>query len=438
MPDGSLTSPGIAALVEPGRVHRRVYTDPAVFELEMERLFGRSWLYVGHASQVPDPGDFITTELGRQPVLMTRHHDGSVRVLLNRCTHRGIKLVAERSGHRKSLVCLYHGWTFDSDGALLRVPVDEGCAPRFKLCDFNLARAPRVGMHRGFVFASLTSSGTGFDEWIDPMRQNIDDIVDRAPAGEIALDCGVHRYMFRGNWKMQVENVVDSYHVPFSHASTVNRQGVQFSRREGDQEGAKVIDGQRTAQQWKQRRGYAVGHGHGWTSNTELNESGRSSAAWNEYTRALAASVGAQRAEEILAPRMHNSMLYPNASFMGLNMHIRVIKPLAVDLTEVNVYPIRLVGAPDAINTRNTRLLNVTHAAASFVQSDDVEAFGRAQAGLASMGTEWVDISRGLGREETIAPPAGSNRPPILAGPSTDETIVRGQFKAWLSWLCSA
>ncbi len=438
MPDGSLSAPGLAALVEPGRVHRRVYTDPAIFELEMERLFGCSWLYVGHASQVPNPGDFITTELGRQPVLMTRHHDGSVRVLHNRCTHRGVKLVAERSGNRKSLICLYHGWTFDSDGTLLRVPVDEGCAPGFRLCDFDLARAPRVGIHRGFVFASLATSGIEFDRWIDPMRRNIDDIVDRAPGGEIALDCGVHRYLFRGNWKMQVENVVDSYHVPFSHASTVNRQGVQFSRREGDREGAKVIEGSRTATQWKQRRGYAVGYGHGWTSNTELNEDARSSPAWNEYRQALAAAVGEARAEQILAPRMHNSMLYPNASFMGLNMHIRVIKPLAVDLTEVNVYPIRLVGAPDAINVRNTRLLNVTHAAASFVQSDDVEAFGRAQAGLASRASEWIDISRGLGREETLAPAPGSGEPPVLAGPSTDEAIVRGQFKAWLSYMCAA
>ena len=82
----------IGNLIEPGRVHRRVYTDPDVFELEMERIFGRAWLFVGHASQVPNPGDYITTELGRQPVVMTRHRDGSVHVLLNRCTHRGAKV----------------------------------------------------------------------------------------------------------------------------------------------------------------------------------------------------------------------------------------------------------------------------------------------------------------------------------------------------------
>ena len=109
----------IAKLIEPGRVHRRVYADPDVFELEMERMFGRAWLFVGHTSQVPKPGDYITTELGRQPVIMARHSDGNVQVLLNRCTHRGAKVVNERQGHAQRLVCCYHGWSYDTDGRLV-------------------------------------------------------------------------------------------------------------------------------------------------------------------------------------------------------------------------------------------------------------------------------------------------------------------------------
>ena len=87
-------------------------------------------------------------------------------------------------------------------------------------------------------------------------------------------------------------------------------------------------------------------------------------------------------------------------SIMGLNIHVRVIKPLAVDRTEVTIYPIRLVGAPAAMNAANLRLLNVTHSAASFVQTDDLESFVRAQKGLRSRLIDWVDISRGLGDEE--------------------------------------
>jgi phenylpropionate dioxygenase-like ring-hydroxylating dioxygenase large terminal subunit len=416
-------------LIEPGRVSRRVYTDADVFELEMERIFGRAWLFVGHESQVPNPGDFVTTELGRQPVIMIRHTDGKVRVLLNRCTHRGAKVVNERSGNAKHMSCLYHGWTFDSAGALVGVPVPEGLTASFDMKDFGLAKAPRTGEYRGFVFASMAESGISFDAHISSMKLNIDDLVDRAPEGRLALDAGVHRYVYHGNWKLQIENVLDSYHVPFGHASTVNKSGVQFARREGDEEGAKVIDKERTAKDWTVRRSFDMGHGHGWTSNTTLDERKRSSPAYDEYVRVLSEKVGPERAQQILTPKLHNSLIYPNVSIMGLNIHVRVIKPIAVDLTEVLVYPIRLVGAPEAMNFGNIRLLNVTHSAASFVQSDDVEAFTRAQKGLQSRQTEWVDISRGLGTEKKAADVDA------MTAQATDEMVVRGQYKAWLNYM---
>ena len=424
----------ISSLIEPGRVHRDVYTDPPLFELEMERIFGRAWLYVGHASQVSAPGDFITTELGRQPVIMVRHRDGTIHVLLNRCTHRGAKVINERKGNAPRLTCCYHGWSFDTDGRLAGVPVPEGRAADFDQGAFGLAHAPRVAEYRGFVFASLAEDGLSFEDHLGPMKRNIDDLVDRAPDGELALDAGMHRYVYAGNWKLQVENVLDSYHVPFGHASTVNKQGVQFARREGDRKGATVVETEKkqTAASWKERKSYIAGNGHGWTSNTALDDGKRSSPAYDEYKRALAEKVGAARAQEILTPRLHNSLIYPNMSIMGLNIHVRVIKPIAVDRTEVTIYPIRLVGAPAAMNSGNIRLLNVTHAAASFVQTDDLESFVRAQKGLRSSLTAWVDISRGLGDEE---PDRELN---ATRGLATHEMVVRAQYKAWLGYMREA
>jgi len=428
----SLDVRSIDALVEPGRVHRRVYSDPAIFELEMERIFGRAWLFVGHTSQVPNPGDFVTMDLGREPVIFTRHRDGSLKVLQNRCAHRGPKVLNERCGRRNHFTCLYHGWTYDTDGSLVHVPVPEGCSTAFDKRRFGLAQVPRVAEYRGFVFASFATSGPSFDEHIATVRANIDDLVDRAPAGEIAFDAGVHRYVYRGNWKLQVENVLDSYHVPFSHASTVNRKGEQFARREGDATGAKVVEGNKTSGDWTRRKSYTVGRGHGWTSNTALDDGKRASAVFSEYKQVLAERVGAERAEQILTPRLHNTLVYPNASIMGLNIHVRVIKPLAVDLTEVNIYPVRLVGAPDEMNFRNIRLLNVTHAAASFVQSDDLESFTRAQAGLSSLMNDWVDISRGLGVEEPDEACGG------MRALATHEMAVRAQYAAWRGYMCEA
>jgi benzoate/toluate 1,2-dioxygenase subunit alpha len=424
----------LARLVEPGRVSRRVYTDPEIFELEMERIFGRSWLFVGHSSQVPDPGDYITTELARQPIIMTRHHDRTIHVLLNRCTHRGAKVMNERSGHAARLTCCYHGWSYEPDGKLAAVPVPEGCAADFDRAAFGLARAPRVAEYRGFVFASLAARGSSFEDHIGPMKSSIDDLVDRAPDGALALDAGMHRYVYNGNWKLQVENVLDSYHVPFGHASTVNEKGQQFARREGDQKGAMVVeaDKKQTAGAWKSRRSYTVGNGHGWTSNTLLNDAKRSSPAFDKYKHVLSERVGAARAQEILTPRLHNSLIYPNMSIMGLNIHIRVIKPIAVDRTEVTVYPVRLAGAPPAMNFGNIRLLNVTHSAASFVQTDDMESFVRVQKGLRSRASEWVDISRGLGEEE---PDRELNATRELA---THEMVVRAQYQAWLGYMQEA
>src|SRR4029079_5438032 len=225
-----------------------------------------------------------------------------------------------------------------------------------------------------------------------------------------------------------------SYHVPFGHASTVNKDGVQFARREGDSKGAAVIETKKkeTAGSWKDRKSYIAGNGHGWTSNTTLDDGKRSSPAFDEYKRVLAGKVGADRANQILTPRLHNSLIYPNMSIMGLNIHVRVIKPIAGDRTEVTIYPIRLCGAPDSMNFGNIRLLNVTHSAASFVQTDDLEAFARVQKGLQSRAVEWVDISRGLSAEEADREINGSR------AKATDEMVVRGQYRAWLNYMREA
>ncbi len=428
------TTDEISKLIEPGRVHRRVYTDSDIFELEMKRIFGRAWMFVGHTSQIPNPGDYVTSDIGRQPIIFIRHNDGKPQVLLNRCAHRGPKVCNEPFGNVKALTCLYHGWTYDTDGTLLDVSMPEGSASHFKKSEFGLAKAPRMGEYRGFIFVSLAEKGISFDEFLGPMKANIDDLVDRAPDGEITLDSGKHRYFFRGNWKLQVENVLDSYHVPYSHASTVNKKGEQFSRREGDKEGAQVIEEKstKTADVWKGRRSYVVDFGHGWTSNTELNEKGRSSPAYDAYKEALAHKVGNERMEEILTPEFHNSLLYPNCSIMGLNIHIRIIRPVAPDLTEVTVYPVKLKGAPEAMNTANIRLLNVTHSATSFVQTDDLESFRRTQSGLQSLQSDWIDLSRGMGEEESD-PHYNATRESAM-----HEMVIRAQYRAWLYYMCEA
>ena len=122
----------------------------------------------------------------------------------------------------------------------------------------GFAHGSRRAANERVLAEFLAQDGVSFDEHIGPMKSNIDDLVDRAPGGEIAFDAGMHRYVYRGNWKLQVENVLDSYHVPFSHASTVSRDGTQFARREGDEKGTKVIAEGEWSKPVDDNRGYAV------------------------------------------------------------------------------------------------------------------------------------------------------------------------------------
>ena len=222
----NLGSQEIQSLVHHDHVHRSLYLDEEIFELEMKKIFGKTWVYVGHDSLVPKPGDYVTARVGRLPVVLSRHSDGKVYVIYNSCGHRGAMVCNDDKGHVDLFRCCYHGWTFKTNGDLDAVAMPRGYGKSFELNDpaLGMRRVPRVAVHRGFVFASLAADGLSLEEHLGHAKDSIDELVDRAPAGEIDLSAGVHKYMFRGNWKLQLENVVDMYHVPFSHESTIQAQ----------------------------------------------------------------------------------------------------------------------------------------------------------------------------------------------------------------------
>ena len=112
------TTEQLAGLVEPDRAHRKAYTDPEIFDLEMERIFERTWIYIGHESQVKNPGDYYLAQVGRQPVILVRGRDGDVNVLYNRCPHRRTICGRETGNHFTAL----HAWTFHLDGKLEGMP----------------------------------------------------------------------------------------------------------------------------------------------------------------------------------------------------------------------------------------------------------------------------------------------------------------------------
>src|SRR5947209_13210570 len=144
----------LTSRVQPGRVHRSLYTDPAIFELEMERIFGRAWMYLGHESQIRHPGDYFCTRIGRKAVVVVRDNDGSVAVLHNQCAHRGAMVVALDRGNADEFQCCYHGWTYHLNGRLKAVPLQQGYPADFdpKSPRTAMVAVARAASYRGFIF----------------------------------------------------------------------------------------------------------------------------------------------------------------------------------------------------------------------------------------------------------------------------------------------
>ena len=400
------------SLVKEDRVHRLLYVDPEIFEEELRRIFGHIWVFVGHESEVPHPGDYKTTYIGRQPILMSRHEDGKVYVMYNRCMHRGPIVCRQETGNSKTFRCIYHGWTYLNDGTLSAVPFRSGYPPDFDFKSLGLMKLPRVSSYRGFVFASLSRFGDSLEEFLGPLLPYIDRILDRAPEGEIEVRCGVQKYEYAGNWKFQFENFIDHYHAPFTHESSfIGRTGrdgfrMQFLNQE-------VRD---TAQV------RAFQHGH--SIMDHRREKRADLMGPKEYIDKLEIRYGKERTEQILTGNAHVNV-FPNLLFQEHSQSYRIIFPIAVDRTRVLVYPYRLKGAPESYNDERVQGVCLGAGAAGLMQPDDLEALSRAQEGLQAEGPEWVILARGL-HHETIGP-LGER----VSGKGTDETGLRGLCRYW-------
>jgi benzoate/toluate 1,2-dioxygenase alpha subunit len=421
----------LRALIRPDRVHRDFYVNPELFELEMERIFGRAWLFVAHESQVPNPGDFLSVTLARQPLLVTRDAAGAVHVLLNRCAHRGAQVCTEPYGHTAQLRCPYHGWTYALDGSRLGVPYRKRYAEEFLATEaMRLEPIPRMEMHRGFIFGSFAPSGPSLQTCFGPMMSHLDDMVDRAPEGEIEVG-RPFRYRFNANWKIQLENQNDMYHPMFTHESTTDERGAQFRRQgaEQDEAGKVQLLGANTAlnDAWErlQLGGYSFGHTFSGSFPVDRGSDGPVQA---RYRALLAQRYPPQRVAELLGPARHNSIFYPHFTLQYLTTHIRVMNPIAVDCTEDVIYPIRLKGAPEEMWHATIRSNNNSHSPAGLVMTDDMEVWSRCQAGLRAQTGSWVHFARGMEDEARVA--AGTY---LVTG--TTEQCAREQQRAWLRYM---
>jgi phenylpropionate dioxygenase-like ring-hydroxylating dioxygenase large terminal subunit len=368
-------------LVRHGQVHSGVYHDTHLFQQELSRIFATSWVYMGHESEVPEPGDYKRTVRGLEPMLMVRGaDDGQIRVLSNRCRHRGALVCQLDRGNSNFLRCPYHAWTYDSTGALVGVPLPKRYTKGVDRDQLSLVPAARTASYRGFVFASAAPDGPCLEEYLGNARPYLDRLA--AVEGGILVGPTPQRYTYDGNWKLQLENVVDNYHVTIVHKSFVD------------------ILAARTGSRGRWHSGVAkdLGNGHGVM----------------EFPTDTGAATGGED---------FNLVIFPNLAFVGYQ--IRVVQPLAVDRTNVEVWPMLLGGASDEVNGARLRVHEESFGPAGFVSPDDVEVpLGRVQMGTTASSNPWMELSRGLGEEEVLD---GG----VLVGDITDEIGMRAFYQQW-------
>lgn len=418
----------IRALVQDDRIHRDVYLSEELFRLECERLFQRSWNYVGHESQVPGRGDYYTTGIAGQPLIMVRHDDGSVRVLMNRCAHKGARLVCQTHGNTgRFFRCPYHAWSYRTDGTLLAMPLKNGYEnTRLHACESGAGLvAPRVAVYRGFVFACLSETGPDFADYFGAVLPVLDNLADRSPAGELQVAGGCLRSVMRCNWKMYLENINDSVHPVSTHESVSATAKSVHAARPGDAPASMALE-----------QLMPFGSGYEFFANTgaRIYPKGHSVLGTHasihsgytipdDYRHAMEQAHGAQRTQDILGFSPQNVIFFPSLALKGSPQTLRVIRPLAVDRTLVEIWCLAPKGAPRELVRRTLTYNRLTFSPMSVVAHDDVHIFEGIQSSLAAQGNPWVSLHREYRDDERLHP--------VQEVSGTNEWLMRNQYRAW-------
>ncbi|WP_433274604.1 aromatic ring-hydroxylating oxygenase subunit alpha [Pseudonocardia xinjiangensis] len=380
------------------RVNRAALVDEQVYEAELRSIFDHSWLYVGHESELPKTGDYLSRTVANRPLIFWRATDGTVRVYLNTCRHRGAMLCRVPTGNARGLSCFYHAWTYASTGELTGLPDAGGYGPDFDRSRFSLRSPARVESYRGFVFCCFDGDAPDLATYLGRAADYLDLVADQSPEMEIVT--GTHEYAMDANWKLFVENSLDGYHLLPLHRTYFDylkeAEGSYMDPRQetraedlGTGHAVITVEGPwaRPVARWRPAMG---------EENREYIEQQR---------RALDEKFGAERGRRI-AETDRNLLIFPNLIINDImGVVVRTITPVSAGRTVVSQWTLATKGEPESVRSRRLDSFVTFQGPGGLASPDDNEACESCQLGFAAREeVRWSDISRGIHKERTGEP----------------------------------
>tara|TARA_Y100000590_G_scaffold353679_1_gene406696 strand:- start:4877 stop:6133 length:1257 start_codon:yes stop_codon:yes gene_type:complete len=397
-------------------VHPRVFVDPEIYKAEQEKLFGRCWLFIGHESQVPNQGDYVTTYMGEEPVIFVKDRSDRLRVFLNSCRHRGVKVCRKDHGNTKIFTCPYHGWSYNTEGGLQGVPqIREAYHNDLDKDKWGLIEVPRVESHYGLVFACFDEESQSLTEYLGSFAFYLDLILRRSKGGTVSTP-GTHRWRMPGNWKLASEQFAgDNYHADTLHRSP-NLIGLG-------------PDEYRGGTPWDTDFEAKCSNGHGWINFHLPSEDIPPVQA--EYMKQLE-----KEAQEVLPPRqaalingVQVGTIFPNFSILGFLgfTTIRVWHPRGPKEMEVWSWGLIERDAPPEIVEITRKMQCLTFSPSGIFEQDDGCVWGEITDTLSGQNriNYPLNYQMGAGHGKELA-----DKPGLLHPPST-EIGVFGYHEHW-------
>jgi phenylpropionate dioxygenase-like ring-hydroxylating dioxygenase large terminal subunit len=350
---------------EQGRIPMFVYSDPQVYELELERLFARTWLYVAHESELPEPGSFVVRRMGEESVIVGRGDDSTVRVFLNSCRHRGMRLANEDFGCADMWRCPYHGFTYGSKGeflgTLIGAPYEKMAYPQGLDKDALHLIEARVGSYKGLIFATWDLEGPSLEEFLGDLRWYLDIILGRAEMEVVGVP---QKWVVPSGWKLPSENFcADAYHTATAHSFLARLklvEGVDFGRD-----------------------GYHVDPGGGHGLGIGVHEDGQSYFP-AELREEYAANLDPDQLALLDRIKNFHGNVFPHLSFLIPNfieiggrkvtgMMLRLWQPIGPDKLEVWSWHLVERNAPEEWKRLSKQMYTQTFGISGMFDQDDTE-----------------------------------------------------------------